>query len=215
LPVTKVYVADAHSSDGTPGIALSFAHRLPVEVIVGGLPSVGRNAGALLAQTPYVLFMDADIELRDPTLLRRAMHAMHHRKLHCLTTNIACPDGTATDRLLFALNNLVQQGSRWVSPFATGMFMLFDKQEFDRLGGFNERALYAEDYLLSKQVARRRFAVISGSIATSNRRFRKMGHAHVAGMFLRTAFNMGNPDYFLQDQGYWDEPRPTGISFRK
>jgi len=215
LPVTKVYVADARSTDGTPGIALSFAHRLSVEVIPGGLPAVGRNAGACLAQTPYVLFMDADIELRDPTLLRRAIDAMQRRHLHCLTTNIACPGGSAADRLLFALNNLVQYASRWISPFATGMFMLFDKQEFDRQGGFNEHALYAEDYLLSKQVARRRFAVLPGHITTSNRRFRKMGHAHIARMFLRTALNTRNPDYFLRDQGYWDEPETFCVPIRR
>ncbi len=30
-------------------------------VIDGGLPAVGRNAGAKLATTPYVLFLDADV----------------------------------------------------------------------------------------------------------------------------------------------------------
>jgi hypothetical protein len=150
--------------------------------------------------------MDADIALPYSTLLRRAMDAMRQRRLHCLTTYIACPDGSALDRLAFAMNNGTQWLSRWVSPFATGMFMLFDKREFDHLGGFNERALYAEDYLLSKQVARRRFAVLPGHITTSNRRFRKMGHLRIAGMFLRTAWNTRNPEYFLRDQGYWDTP---------
>jgi len=49
---------------------------------------VGRNAGAVIATTPYVLFIDADIELPDDTLLRRAMEKMKARKLHCLTTAI-------------------------------------------------------------------------------------------------------------------------------
>ena len=39
-----------------------------LEVIEGGLPSVGRNAGARLATTPYVLFLDADVELPEPYL---------------------------------------------------------------------------------------------------------------------------------------------------
>ena len=37
------------------------------------MPSVGRNHGAALADTPYVLFLDADIELAHPSVLRRAM----------------------------------------------------------------------------------------------------------------------------------------------
>src|SRR5580765_5280130 len=69
----KVFLADAGSTDGTQELAMSFAGRLDIEVIPGGLPSVGRNAGAHRATTPYVLFIDADMELKDPTLLRRAM----------------------------------------------------------------------------------------------------------------------------------------------
>src|SRR4029077_15452903 len=61
---TKVFLADAGSTDGSQERALSFADRLNIEVIPGGLPSVGRNAGAHRATTPYVLFIDADMELK-------------------------------------------------------------------------------------------------------------------------------------------------------
>src|SRR5215813_6208841 len=63
MPSTKVYLADAGSTDGTPELARSFTGRLDIEVIPGGLPSVGRNAGARRAQSSYVLFIDADMEL--------------------------------------------------------------------------------------------------------------------------------------------------------
>ena len=205
LPHTKVFVADANSTDGTIEIANSFSGRLDISVIPGGLPSVGRNAGASLATSTYVLFIDADIELPDATLLRRAMHKMKLRGLHCLTTNIRCSDGRRIDHALYAGNNLVQRVSSWTKPFSTGMFMLFEKARFDELGGFDERALYAEDYLLSKQVSPRRFGVVRGNVLTSNRRFRKMGHWRIARMFLKTALNTWNYDYFLRDQGYWKE----------
>ena len=209
---TKVFVADAGSTDSTAAIAELCAARLGLrlEVIPGGLPATGRNAGARRATTPYVLFLDADVELAESTLLRRAVEALQQRELHCLTTDIACTHGHWPDRLLFRLNNSVQRASRLVSPFATGMFMLFDKREFDRLGGFDERALYAEDYLLSKQVEKSRFAVIPGGVLTSNRRFQKMGHASIAWMFIKTALHSCNPDYFLRDHGYWEESVKTG-----
>ena len=38
-----------------------------------GMPSVGRNPGAARADTPYVLFLDADIELADHSLVRRCV----------------------------------------------------------------------------------------------------------------------------------------------
>jgi glycosyltransferase involved in cell wall biosynthesis len=174
-------------------------------VIQGGLPSVGRNAGARLATTPYVLFIDADIELPDTTLLRSAMEKMKERKLQCLTTNIRCSNGRVLDDALYAGNNLVQYVSSWTKPFSTGMFMLFEREKFNHLGGFDERAMYAEDYLLSKQVSPRRFGVVRGHVLTTNRRFRKMGHLRIARMFVKTAFNSWNYQYFLRDQSYWKE----------
>src|ERR1700709_634296 len=90
LAKTRVLVADAGSTDGTVEVALTFRDRLAVEVIPGGLPSVGRNAGARLATTKYVLFMDADVELPEPTLLRRALWTMRRRELHLGTHTIGC-----------------------------------------------------------------------------------------------------------------------------
>lgn len=200
---TKVFVADAGSTDGTQQLAMSFASRLNIEVIPGGLPSVGRNAGARLAKTPYVLFIDADMELKDPTLLRRAMAMAERRNLHCVTTNIWCSQGSFRDHVLYFLNNLAQYGSMLVRPFSTGMFMLFERKQFEKLGGFHEGALYAEDYLLSKKVPNWRFGIVSGRIHTTNRRFRNMGHITIVRMFLKTMFNTWNEDYFLQDHGYW------------
>jgi glycosyltransferase involved in cell wall biosynthesis len=203
----KVFVADAGSTDGTPEVVMSFADRLDVEVIPGGLPSVGRNAGARRATTPYVLFIDADMELKDPTLLRRALSLIERRQLHCVTTNIWCRDGTVRDHLLYLGNNIAQYGSFMVKPFSTGMFMLFDKATFDRLGGFHERAMYAEDYLLTKKVSNRRFGIVTGRIHTTNRRFRYMGHFKIVRLFVKTMFNTWNDKYFLRDKGYW---RRTG-----
>src|SRR6201988_4538061 len=70
---TRVLVAAANSTDGTPEIVLGFRDRLNVSVIAGGMPSVGRNRGAALADTPYVLFLDADIEMAHPSVIRRAV----------------------------------------------------------------------------------------------------------------------------------------------
>jgi glycosyltransferase involved in cell wall biosynthesis len=200
---TRVLVADAHSTDGTPDIVLSFRGRLNLRVIRGGMPSVGRNHGAALADTPYVLFLDADIELAHPSVLRRALELAQRKNLHCVTTNILCRDGNWIDKLLYASNDLFQYLSRWHRPFATGMFMLFDTEKFRELGGFNEQVAFAEDYLLSQQVQRNRFGIVRGGVYTTNRRFQKMGHFRVTSLFLRTAMNYWNSNYFLRDHKYW------------
>jgi glycosyltransferase involved in cell wall biosynthesis len=200
---TRVLVADANSTDGTQDLVMSFRDRLRVEVIQGGLPSVGRNAGAARADTPYLLFMDADIEPAHPSLIRRAVERAQQKQLHCVTTNILCRGGSFTDRVMYTTNDLFQYLSCLHRPFSTGMFMLFDKQRFDELGGFHEQVHFAEDYLLSSQVARSKFGIVRGGVYTTNRRFEKMGHFRVARLFLTTALNFWNQSYFLRDHKYW------------
>jgi glycosyltransferase involved in cell wall biosynthesis len=200
---TKVLVADANSADGTPKIVLSFRGRLNVSVISGGMPSVGRNQGAAQAETPYVLFLDADIEMAHPSVVRRAVELAQHKQLHCVTTNILCRGGNWVDKLLYAGNDAFQYLSCLHKPFATGMFMLFDTNKFRDLGGFNERVHFAEDYMLTQQVASNRFGIVRGGVYTTNRRFQKMGHLRVGWLFLKTAMNYWNENHFLRDHKYW------------
>jgi glycosyltransferase involved in cell wall biosynthesis len=200
---TRVLVADANSTDGTPEIVMSFRDRLNVGVIRGGMPSVGRNKGAMLAETPYVLFLDADIELADDSLIRRCVEKAQAKGLHCVTTNILCKDGNWVDKLFYASNDLFQYLSWIHRPFATGMFMLFDRSRFLELGGFHEQILFGEDYKLSQQVGRKRFAIVRGGVYTTNRRLKRMGHVRVGWLFLKTAMNYWNEKYFLRDHKYW------------
>src|SRR5260370_21701487 len=148
---TKFILADAGSTDDTPDVALSFGDRLNIEVIAGGLPAVGRNAGARRAETPYILFLDADMELKDPTLIRRAMALMERRKLQCATTNIWCSNGRLCDHVLYIGNNIAQYGSVLVRPFSTGMLMLFGKATFERVGRFPQGPACAGQPLLSQE----------------------------------------------------------------
>jgi glycosyltransferase involved in cell wall biosynthesis len=200
---TKVLVADANSTDGTPDIVMSFRDRLNVGVIRGGMPSVGRNQGAAHAETPYVLFIDADIELADNSLIRKCVERAQRGQLHCVTTSILCRDGNWIDRLIYTVNDIFQYLSFLHRPFATGMFMMFDRKKFWELGGFHEQIMYAEDYFLSQKVERKRFGIVRGGVYTTNRRFQKMGHLRVAGLFLKTALNYWNESYFLRDHKYW------------
>ena len=200
---TRVLVADANSTDGTREIVMSFRDRLNVGVIQGGMPSVGRNQGAAQADTAYVLFLDADIELADKSLIRFCMERAQAKKLQCVTTNIICKEGSWVDKLIYVGNDIFQYLSQLHRPFATGMFMLFERKKFWELGGFNEQIHFGEDYRLSQQVERRRFAIVRGGVYTTNRRFQKMGHVRVGWLFLRTAMNFWNEDFFLRDHKYW------------
>jgi glycosyltransferase involved in cell wall biosynthesis len=67
---SKIIIAD--SSDEPESISLlrqlSLSHP-NVKIIQGGIPSVARNNGAKLVNTPYILFLDADIYVYNPFLI--------------------------------------------------------------------------------------------------------------------------------------------------
>ena len=48
-----------------------------------------------------------------------------------------------------------------------------------------------------------RFGIVRGGVYTTNRRFQKMGHMRVGWLFLKTAMNYWNENYFLRDHKYW------------
>jgi glycosyltransferase involved in cell wall biosynthesis len=203
LASTPVIVADAASTDATAEIALGYADRLQVRVIPGGLPAEGRNNGARLAQSRYLLFLDADVELGDSGLVRRTVARMKRRELHCATTFIVSKERTLVHNLMYGFNSIIQLGSKYSKPFSPGAFMMFDRQRFNDLGGFDERVRYAEDYFLTRNVETRRFAIVPGFVRTTNRRFTRMGHFKFIGLFLRTVVNSGNDAFFFQDHQYW------------
>jgi glycosyltransferase involved in cell wall biosynthesis len=204
MPSTRVLVADANSTDGTPEVVLSFRDRLNVHVIPGGMPSVGRNQGAAQADSQFLLFLDADVELADTSLIRRCLEKAQARKLQCVTTNVICKEGTWIDNLFYRGNDFFQYLSYLHRPFATGMFMLFDRKKFCELGGFHEQILFAEDYHLTQQVEQKRFAIVRGGVYTTNRRFKKMGHLRAGWLFLWTLMNFWNEKHFLRDHKYWE-----------
>src|SRR6267143_1252906 len=65
-------------------------------------------------------------------------------------TPIFIADADSTDAI-------IQVGSKFSRPFCPGAFMLFDRERFTQLGGFNEKVLYAEDYFLTRNVESKRF----------------------------------------------------------
>jgi glycosyltransferase involved in cell wall biosynthesis len=200
MPETRILVADAHSIDHTREVVESFSDRLNVQIIEGGLPSVARNKGAQLADTPYVLFVDADIFVR-PYLVRRSLEYMKRYGFQAVTANVLCKSGIFLDEwYLFVLNTV----GRFFG-FGTGMFMLFDREKFWELGGFDSRIVYAEDIHLTLQLEKKRFAYVPGYVLTGNRRFCKMGYVRVAWLWFRTALNLFNSSFYYQDhRSYWN-----------
>jgi len=197
----KVIVADS-SDDGTT-YHLENRNRdyFNLEIIQGGLPSKARNKGAERADTPFILFMDADMMILDTNLLQECMDIIMNERLDLLTTKVRTTNGKYN--YVFRTFDLIQGITRYITPFCLGGFMLMRKSTFNSLNGFDEEAKVAEDYLLSKQIKTNKFKVYRKTIFTLPRRFENKGLWYMTKLMIQSFFNRNNKGYFSNHNSYW------------
>jgi len=203
---TEIILADANSTDKTVEEATktSFHLGLNLKIAPGGLPAVGRNRGAFLAKTKYVLFVDADVTFTHKFSLLECLEKMEGKKLDMLsTTPIYRGDGNFRASALFFLNKI---SSKWLSkrlPFAIGAFTLVRREKFEELGGYDEEVKHTEDWLLSKRISPSRFLLDPDLITQDDRRFKKFGYWNMVKLLWSNLINRNNREYYLKDAGYW------------
>jgi glycosyltransferase involved in cell wall biosynthesis len=94
----KVVICDA-STDGVTKLNLmgrldyDQKDMFDLHLTDGGLPSIARNNGFKLVTTPYVLFMDADVFLLDPKILKRSIVRIHRYNLDLVTAKFRSDNG--------------------------------------------------------------------------------------------------------------------------
>jgi len=197
---TKIIICDS-SDDNTIEIALSGKYKnLDIKVIDGGLPSIARNNGAKLCDTPYVLFFDADMFLVDMNTLDDVINYMNKNKKHLLTCKFRCRGKYS---FIFPIFEFFRDITIWSAPCAVGGFMLFDILEFNKLGGFVNEDKFAEDFHLSMKISPDKFHVSKHKIYTTDRRFKKKGLFYMMKMSFLSYINKNNPEFFKNDHNYW------------
>ena len=203
---TQIYLADADSTDNTRMLAETYAFELGLnlEIIGGGLPAKGRNNGARLSKTPYLLFLDADVTFTHPQAIEEALDNIHNRAIDMVATTPRYK-GEFDIRawVLFRINRIATWFLAKTDPFAIGGFTLVKRDVFNILGGYDEKATQAEDWLLSKQVSPSRFRLIPDLMTQDNRRFKKFGYFKMIKLLYNNWINKNNIEYFYKDQKYF------------
>jgi glycosyltransferase involved in cell wall biosynthesis len=167
----------------------------------GGLPSVARNNGFKFVDSEYVLFIDADVFILDPRVIKRSLLKIHKKNLDLVTVKFRSDDGRFN--YIYKTFDILQIISKWSTPFCLGGFMMIRSERFKKLGGFDEEVKVAEDYYFSKQIKPRKFGKINNSVFTPPRRFDNKGLFYMAKLFLGSFFNHNNKSYFTKDKNYW------------
>lgn len=182
-PPAAIVVADAGSTDHTADIA----RRSGALVVSGGLPGPGRNAGASVADTDLILFLDADT-LPTPAFLESALAELQARELACATSLIEPIEREPRNIFACDVCNLYLRAIQVVSPHAPG-FCIFVRTSVHRaIGGFDESLVMAEDHDYVQRAARiGSFGVLTSvRLATSMRRIEKEGLVRLAFKYLYT-----------------------------
>jgi glycosyltransferase involved in cell wall biosynthesis len=203
----KIIIADAKSTDNTRTIAETngFELGLDLEIIDGGLPAVGRNAGAKLATTPYILFLDADVTFSHRQTIVQAIDELAFMDYQMIgTTPVYKGEFDIRASIMFGLNKYVTWFLSKTEPFAIGGFTMVNRQVFNSLGGYDEKAKQSEDWLLSKKISPKKFKLIPELITQDNRRFKRYGYFSMVKLLYNNWRNRNNTKYFYEDQGYWD-----------
>ena len=200
---TRIIIADISDKDESlqwiRRIETDFKYSLKIEIIEGGFPSEGRLNGSRLVTTPYMLFLDADIFLTNPDILKECIGY----KKGLLTVPFY------TDkpfRWVFRVFDLFQNLSKSLgTPFAVGGFQLWRTETYWKVGGYNLKELFAEDYSISQKVALVDFKInrVQGTY-TSGRRFQNKGVIWMFRIMIKSYINRNNPEFFKHHHGYWD-----------
>lgn len=203
----RVIVADISDDPYSVGIIYKarrdFRDKLQIEIIKGGYPSEGRLAGSKLANTAYILFLDADILLKDRFLLNTIFQTIQNKNIDLLTTPIR------TDKKwnwVYKIFDVFQKISVLTkAPFAVGGFQLWNRQAYWKVGGYKKDEIFAEDYSVSSKVNPKNFYIFSSNnVWTSSRRFDNKGVFYMFNLMIKSYFNRNNPDFFKQHHNYWN-----------
>lgn len=204
----EVIVADAKSPDKTREIAKQYG----VIVVEGGKIAFGRNAGAKVAKSEYLLFLDADTQLPHPTTLADAFLEYLRNEVDIASAKYAVDEnnkeneskfGVSIGKILFPITNSIRhtqnvfQHPNWEG----GAFIMIKKNKFDHLSGFDENLTIGEDQDLFQRAVKNgyKYRNLEVEIVTSTRRYnnpKKMlniiGYMAIGSLLLGTGIYAGS-----------------------
>jgi glycosyltransferase involved in cell wall biosynthesis len=201
---TRIIIADC-STDNTRQVIQDNSLGLNVEIIDGGPVSIAKNNGARLVDTPYILFIDADVRFFKNTVIQDAVDKIESMNLDLIGLNIKCYDKDLRAKIGFTAFNLINHTLKYFSPFAVGAFMLTRRDRFEEFGGFPEKFSTSEDYFLSRMYSPRKFKIVRHHFGQDSRRFKKMGYMGMAKYLVKNFVNRNNKTYWdkLDSSKYW------------
>jgi glycosyltransferase involved in cell wall biosynthesis len=179
------------STDNTLKVAQQFSNKLNLKAFryeSGRGVSRQRNYGAKLSQTNRLLFIDADTRLPNYSLSSLWEKAIS--KGYGVSTSTLKPNSNnILDIVSMFFYNLYAIARNPISPIAAGAYMFVRKEVFNKVGGFNPKISFAEDFDIVQKARRIGYSqkyIYTPLFLFSVRRIKDMGRFR---FILRTLYN--------------------------
>jgi hypothetical protein len=186
----EIIVADGGSTDKTLDVAEAMSDR----VIVTRKCPVGaaRNEGAKTAKGETVAFIDADT-WASTGWLSAIKSALQDPRTIGVTGPTLPYEGETLDVITYTFWTIYLQRMllSLAMPHVIGFNCAYRKQPFLLAGGFDEASVTSEDIRLARRMRKRGRIVFERKMSalTSPRRFRRYGHAYIAGLYVLNGFS--------------------------
>ncbi len=147
----EVILADNDSQDNTREIAKKYN----TKIVQGGIPSIGRNRGAQVAQTDTLIFMDADTYFLRENDLKQIYNKFQKKNFDIASCYFKAEKGQkGTQHFLNILKWIASRKANIFLKGDFGAFLILKKDAFDRVNGFDEELVVTEDTSLVKKLSR-------------------------------------------------------------
>ena len=157
----EVIVSDANSRDGTDEVVNSFKDKLDIKMVVSPPrgPGAGRNEGAKLARGEWLLFLDADVVIRNPDFIQTLLKKTKQMGWSTSSAQMKVQKGSSLGKLGHSQSymNLVAHTKH---PIFQGYCMFTKREVFESNNGFNEKIRYGEDNDYATRSAKNGFGFV-------------------------------------------------------
>jgi glycosyltransferase involved in cell wall biosynthesis len=181
----EIIVADGMSKDNTVKIAKKYADKVILVKKRGA--GAGRNAGAKIAKGVIFFFIDADT-VASFNLITEITKVMRKGEVIGASCPVLPLSANISEFLLYWFyNQFVKASLIAKKPQIAGICCAYEREAFEKIGGFNEKMKTLEDHDLSLRISK--FGEIkfveSTFVLTSPRRIRAWGKTKAAAKYLK------------------------------